>query len=248
MSYSERSHDILDYLKSHKSASIDELARLLYVSEATIRRDLTSMQKLGLVERSHGGAILSEGSDELSFFIRQTKNAKEKMRTATIALNYLPEFQTVFIDNSSTCLALANRLNLSHKTIVTNGLQLAVHMHDRDVTSLILLGGEISGHTTATLGGITLSSIRDFRFDLALLSCAAVDAEGSYEPSIETMQIKRAAMENSRRKVLIFDGTKINERAPYHTADLNAYDTIITDAEDEKLEAVRAVHPNIYNK
>ena len=56
MSYFERKQEILDYLKLNKTASVEELAAKLFVSAATIRRDLTEMQRLGLVERSHGGA------------------------------------------------------------------------------------------------------------------------------------------------------------------------------------------------
>ena len=72
MANQERSNSILNYLKEKKSASVEELAKLLFVSEATIRRDLTEMQKLGQIERSHGGAILMENADEISIFIRLT--------------------------------------------------------------------------------------------------------------------------------------------------------------------------------
>lgn len=248
MSYKERSIQIIDYLKDHKTATVAELARILYVSEATIRRDLTEMQKLGQIERSHGGAILSEGSDELSIFIRQTKNAKEKMKAVSVALKHLPDFQTLFIDNSSTCLALAERMNFSRKTVVTNGLQIAMHVSNHDGATVILPGGQISGHTSAVTGGMTLSALRDFRFDLALLSCSAVDSEGCYELSFDQMLIKRAAIERSKKCILIFDQTKVNEHSPYCTTSLDTYDAIVTDAEDEALQQLRKIHPNVINK
>lgn len=248
MSYAERSFEILKYLKTHKRATVEDLAQTLYVSKATIRRDLHELQKAGQIERSHGGAIFSEGTDELSIFVRQAKNAKEKIQAVTIALKYLPDFQTVFIDNSSTCLALANRLNLSHKTVVTNGLHMAINVYRQADVSLILLGGEMRGHTTAVMGGMTLSNLRDFRFDLALLSASAVDTEGSYELALDAMQIKRAAISQSKKKILIFDQTKVNQCSPYRTAELGVYDALITDAEDGELEQLRAAHPCVYNK
>lgn len=248
MSYKERNIQIINYLKEHKTASVTELASVLYVSEATIRRDLTEMQKVGQIERSHGGAILSEGSDELSIFIRQTKNAKEKMKAVSVALKHLPDFQTVFIDNSSTCLALAERMNFSRKTVVTNGLQIAMHVARHDGVTLIIPGGEIRGHTTAVMGGMTLAALRDFRFDLALLSCSAVDTQGSYELALDPMLIKRTAIENSKNSILIFDKTKVNEHSPYRTASLDIYNTLITDADDQMLEPLRKIHPNVFNK
>ena len=248
MSHKERSMQIIDYLKEHRTATVDQLASFLYVSEATIRRDLTEMQKLGQIERSHGGAILSEGADELSIFIRQTKNAKEKMQAVSVALKHLPDFHTVFIDDSSTCLALIERMNFSHKTVVTNGLQIAMHVSRYDDVTLIIPGGEIRGQTTAVTGGMTISMLRDFRFDLALLSCSAVNSEGSYEYSLDSKQIKRTAIEQSKKSILIFDSTKVNESSPFLTAPLNVYDMLITDASDETLEELRAAHTCVYNK
>ena len=247
MSYKERSIQIIDYLKEHKTATVEQIAQILFVSEATIRRDFTKMQKLGQIERSHGGAILSEGSDELSIFIRQTKNAKEKMKAISVALKHLPDFQTVFIDNSSTCLALAERMNFSHKTVVTNGLQIAMRIAQHDSVTLILPGGEIRGHTTAVTGGMTVSALSDFRFDLALLSCSGVDTRGSYELALDPMQIKRTAIKQSKKTILIFDRTKVNEHSTFLTTSLDNYDMLISDAEDDTLEQLRAVHPCVYN-
>lgn len=247
MSYKKRSIQIIDYLKEHKTASVEQLAQLLYVSEATIRRDLTEMQKLGQIERSHGGAILSENTDELSIFIRQTKNAKEKMKAVSIALKNIPDFQTVFIDNSSTCLALVERMNFSRKTVVTNGLQIAMRIAKHDNVTLILPGGEIRGHTTAVMGGMAITALRDLRFDLALLSCSAVDTQGCYELALDPMLIKRTAIEQSKKSILIFDRTKVNECSPFKTTSLDSYDMLVTDAEDEALEQLRAVHPCVIN-
>ena len=248
MAQTERSLKIIEYLRQHTSATVGELARLLYVSEATIRRDLTEMQKLGQVQRSHGGVILVESANEHSIFIRQTKNAKEKMHAATIALRHIPEFRTVFIDNSSTCLALVERMNFSHKTVVTNGLQIAMRIAHHDNATLILPGGEIKDNTTAVMGGMTIQMLRNFRFDLALLSCSAVDAEGSYELSADAMTIKRVAIENSKRCILIFDQTKANTNSTYRTAPLSAYRTLISDADDAALAPLRAVHGEVLNR
>ena len=118
MALTERQNEILKRLKENKTASVNELAKTLFVSEATIRRDLAEMKSMGLVERSHGGALLPENAEEMSIFFRMEKNANEKERAATKALPYIPSFKSVFIDSSSTALALAERLDLSFKTVV----------------------------------------------------------------------------------------------------------------------------------
>ena len=118
MALSERQNDILRILKDQKSVGVTALAKALYVSEATIRRDLTEMKSMGLVERSHGGALLPENAEEVSIFFRMEKNANEKERAATKAILHLPPFKSVFIDSSSTALALAERIDLNFKTLL----------------------------------------------------------------------------------------------------------------------------------
>lgn len=246
MAYVSRRQELLDYLQTKKVASVEELSNMLYVSEATVRRDLTELQKLGLVIRSHGGAALAD-SGEHSILIRQEKNVKEKMASAMIALKNMPEFQTVFIDNSSTCLALVERMNLTHKTVVTNGLQVALRISGRDDVTLITPGGEIKSNSTAMIGSMALNTLRDFRFDLALLSCSAVDDAGSYELSLDSMLIKKLAIENSSKRLLVFDETKVNLNSHYLVAPLHKFDALISGADDEALAKLRAVHPNVIN-
>lgn len=231
MSNNDRFLRIIDYLKTHNSATVEELAKMLYVSIATIRRDLTELQKRGQVKRSHGGAILAEGTDEISIFIRQIKNANEKDIAISVALKHMPDYQTVFIDNSSTCLALAERMNLTHKTVVTNGLQVAMNISRKNNVNLIMPGGEVRFNTAAVLGSMAASNLNRFNFDLSITSCAAVDKDGTYELTLETTEIKKIAIERSKKRVLLFDNTKANTLATYRTATLKSYDFIFTNAD-----------------
>ena len=238
MHTNERFDKILDHLKLHKRASVADLSRLLYVSEATVRRDLNDMQRMGLLKRTHGGAVYADGSEEVSIFVRQEVNAPWKEATAAIALPHLPDFRTVFIDNSSTCLALAERMNLAHKTVVTNGLQIAMRISRHDDVNLIMPGGEVRFNTAAVLGSMAANSLGNFNFDLAITSCSAVNAEGAYELSLESMQIKRTALTKSRKRILIFDNTKVNTSATFKTASLDNYDYIFSNAGDALLKSI----------
>ena len=119
----ERHDQILAVIKEGRGASVKELTARLFVSEATVRRDLSEMERLGLIERTHGGAVISSNAEEISHFVRIIKNAKEKEMIASLALCRLPQFSSVFIDGSSTALALAERMNLEHKTVITYNLQ-----------------------------------------------------------------------------------------------------------------------------
>lgn len=227
---SERHTAILEILKENGSAIVKSLAKTLYVSEATVRRDLKEMQRMGLIERSHGGAILPETADEVSIFVRMNKNAKEKERAATAALKILPEFKTLFVDSSSTALALASRMDLTFKTVVTNNIQTALDLAKKPNINLILLGGSVQYNTNSATGSFTVRQLGEFAFDLMITSSAGISEKEALDRSIEQREIKRAAMLRSKKKILLADHTKFGFPSPYKIADLADYDFVVTDA------------------
>ena len=229
MALTERQNDILRKLKENKTASVSELAKELYVSEATIRRDLAEMKSMGLIERSHGGALLPENAEEISIFFRMEKNASEKERAATKALPYIPPFKSVFIDSSSTALALAERIDLNFKTVVTNNLQTAIQLSKKPNINLILLGGSVHFNTNSATGSWTARQLADFSFDLMISSCAAIIGNEVFERSLEQKEIKRVAFERCKKRILLIDHSKFEAHGTYRLSDLKEYDLIAVD-------------------
>ena len=229
MALTERQNEILRILKENKTAGVNELAQDLFVSEATIRRDLTEMKSMGLIERSHGGAILPENAEEISIFFRMEKNANEKERAATKAIPYIPPFKSVFIDSSSTALALAERIDLNFKTVVTNSLPTASQLSKKPNINLILLGGTVHFNTNSATGSWTARQMEDFAFDLVISSCAAVIGNETFERSLDQKEIKRAAFKRCKKKILVVDHTKFNAHGTYRLSALSEYDLVATD-------------------
>jgi len=230
MALTERQNEILRRLKENKTAVVSQLAKDLYVSEATIRRDLAEMKSMGLIERSHGGALLPENAEEISIFFRMEKNASEKERAATKALPHIPPFKSVFIDSSSTALALAERVDLSFKTVVTNNLQTAIQLSKKPNINLILLGGNVHFNTNSATGSWTARQLADFSFDLMVSSCAAILGSEVFERSLEQKEIKRVAFEHCKTRILLIDHTKFNAQGTYRLSVLKDYDLIVTDS------------------
>lgn len=234
MALNERQNEILRILKEQKKVNVNKLSKEFYVSEATIRRDLSELNAMGLAERSHGGAFLPENSEEISIFFRMERNATEKERAASKALPYIPPFKSVFIDSSSTALALAERMDFSHKTVVTNNLQAAIQLSKKPNVTLILLGGTIQYNTIATVSSWTARQLDEFAFDLMIASCAAVLDGNAYERSLDQKEIKRAAFERSQKRVLLIDHTKFNAHGAYRLTELENFDLVVTDAPPPK--------------
>lgn len=230
MAINERHNNILSILKQNRIADVKELAKKLFVSEATVRRDLAEMKRLGLVERSHGGALLPDNAQEISIFVRMNENAREKEIAATNALSYIPEFRTVFIDSSSTALALAERMELAFKTVVTNNLQTAIQLSKKRDINLIILGGSVQYNTVSATGSFTARQVEEFSFDLMICSCAAVKEGEVYERSLEQREIKNAARKRSKYCILLFDSTKYNGYGAYKSGNLSDFNAVVSDA------------------
>ena len=106
-----REQQILEYLNGKKSAGINELAKLLYTSESSIRRDLKRLETRGLVRRVHGGVILSEYKNEVTpLLLRDSENHIAKETVAQKAAELVKNGDTLFIDSSSTTWRVVKHL------------------------------------------------------------------------------------------------------------------------------------------
>lgn len=121
----ERFEKILEYLREKKTAPVSVLAKRLYVSEATMRRDLTELERRGLIKRLHGGAILLDGANqELPLYMRERQNTNAKRIISEKASRYIAEGQTIFLDASSTAQYLIKYFEgFQNLTIITNGME-----------------------------------------------------------------------------------------------------------------------------
>lgn len=233
----ERQEIIVEYLKKNRSASVGTLARLLFVSEATVRRDLAEIEKSGLVRRTHGGAVLSYGAEEVSLFVRMNENRGAKEEAVRRALPYVPtDFKTVFLDSSSTALLLVQRLSLEHKTVVTNNLQSALLLSKIDGVDIVIPGGNLYSSSSSVKGAWTNSLLREFRFDLMISSCASIIDGGAYESALDQREIKRIAFERSAYHILLADKSKINGQGSYFVAPLSGYEVLSLGGEGEEDE------------
>lgn len=236
MTASDRETKIFSYLREHKIATVEELAAAFYASTASVRRDLNRLQQQRLVKRTHGGAMFVEKTTETGVYVRINENRAGKERVAKAALEVIPSFETVFIDDSSTAFVLAEQLDFSNKLVVTNGLQLATALSKRRDVDIFLPGGSLLYNTGMLSGSYTIDNVRRIKFDLAITSCTALDKMGTYERSQDSAILKATAIGNSETSLLLFDSQKLVTHAPHHTLDLARYKMAVTDAKKEDVE------------
>lgn len=230
----ERHIQILRFLQKEKVASLRQLKDLLYVSEATLRRDLSKMEQKGLIQRTHGGAILTESSQvESSILIREQKQVKEKKRIAQACLKEILPNSSIFIDSSSTVGQVLYLLNSIYSlTIITNGLNNASIASNTTEANIYLTSGIIFTKTNSLLGSDTIKYINNFYCDVFLFSCSGLSLNyGVMEASFEQKQVKHEMLSNSKLHILLVDHTKFDKIYMTKTCDFEQIDIIITDKE-----------------
>lgn len=233
----ERQSKILEILEKEKSVSVNKLVQLLFVSPATVRRDLTEMAKKGLIKRTHGGAILhASANDETSILIREEMNKKEKRMIASEAAKYITNNQSMFLDSSSTVGAIVPFLNDFHYlTIITNGLNTALKISQTTKFKVYIPDGFINSNSNSIIGDFTGNAISHLNCDLVILSTAGFDIEtGFTEATIEASKIKRTMIKRSTKRILLIDSSKFGKKYLSNTCGIQDIDILITDKKPEQ--------------
>lgn len=241
----ERQNNILDYLKDNRSATVEFLSKKFYASPSTIRRDLTMLEKTGMVHRTHGGVIYNDKIKELSIMVRRSKNEEVKARLTDETIKHIPEFNSVFIDNSSTCFPLIKKINLNKKLIVTNSLMIVREVETLFDANVIFLGGKYDIDNMSVSGPLTTENLNRFHFDLMIQSCTYVDRNGVYENEYDTATIKRVAREHADFKILVFDHSKLTQTAACKSAILSDFNLIISDIGEEDKAKLEEDNPKL---
>ena len=227
----ERQEEILDILNKNKSATVEELASELYVSGATIRRDLRAMEKQGLIIRSHGGAMpFKSSAEESAFAIREQANTNAKRTIANLAVRLIKNGDSVFLDSSSTVgfvIPLLN--NFNYLSVITTGLRNALLLSQTNNVKIYITGGQIQNHSNSIIGTDTMDYISRIHANITIISCTGIDLNGFTDSSIEQAKLKQQMRKNSDIVALLCDSTKFNKTFLCKDFDFNEIDYLITD-------------------
>lgn len=227
-----RQQEILRFLDQATSVSVTDLATHFAVSKASIRRDLRSLRKLGMLQRTYGGAVKPVvSSNEASFNERHVFRYDEKLRIGEQATRLIQPEMTVFIDGGTTAECMIPYLSDKTLTIVTYGLNIITRLAGAEQVTVISIGGTLN-HRTQTFGGVlALDSIQAYnmRFDMAFIACSAVSADsGATNASFEDIPMKRKAIQAAQWAILIADSSKIGCVAAGMVAPVNKFERLIT--------------------
>ena len=228
----EREKLIIDSL-SGGIRTIAELSSRLGVSEATVRRDLQSLEERHLVRRVHGGAepVRHGSAGELLFNEKASLHAVEKELIAERALDYIQDNDAIFLDGGSTVLALANKLKMrKNLTIVTNSLMAASELMETS-HRLILLGGEFRARSRTLVGPLTSRILETLSIHTAFLGTMGFTVEsGISTTDPNEAYTKELVMQRAAQVILLSDSSKLGSPSLATSGTVEDIDLIITDS------------------
>ncbi|MDR0876373.1 MAG: DeoR/GlpR family DNA-binding transcription regulator [Clostridiales Family XIII bacterium] len=245
MALHDRKDLILELLRNYsRFVTVEQLSEKLFVSPATIRRDLAELEETKLVQRTRGGAILLESiSTEAPMVLRENRNEMQKQIIATIAKDYIKDGMTIFMDSSSTAFMLARNLErFVNLQVITNNLKICWLLSGRKGIGLVCTGGRLKEQSMSFFGMSTVQFINGVNADAAFISAVGFSFEnGSSDASEEDYYLKRAYLSNSKKKYLLVDTSKQDKEFLYRTAPLSAFNRVITESKDVNERLLRFV-------
>lgn len=220
---------ILELLKDRPEITVEDLVQTLGVSQSTVRRDLRAMEDQNLLIRYHGGARPMDGkSTEHPLAIRALLNTPGKKSIARYAASLIQDHQMIYLEGGSTTFEMIPYIRAKHISVVTNGIQHALELDRRGITTFLLCG-LIEPKTVNVFGKQTLALLSQMRFDTAFMGTNGIhQAEGltvHYEYGADS---KAQAIRNAKTAYVLADCSKFNILCLHKFADLKDV-TIITD-------------------
>ena len=210
----QRAERILSELARRRAVTVTDLCQVTGASEATIRRDLTALSRQGKLSKVHGGAMLPVGEfhgEELDMETKRRLHTEEKDRAARYAAELIGDDDVVFLDAGTTILRMAEHLQTSRALFLTNSIECACRLMERNLRTYVL-GGTLKAGTMALIGAETLAALGRYNFTKAFLGVNGVTiSQGFTTPDPEEAAVKSLAADRAQSVYVLADSSKFGQ-------------------------------------
>ena len=229
---SPRQHQILALSRQLGSVTVEDLAQRFDVTPQTIRKDLNELCDLRLLARTHGGAMLASGVENLAYEARRMMATTEKVVIGRHAANLVPNNCSLFINIGTTTEEVARAL-IHHEglLVITNNIHVATILMPRPKIEVILAGGVLRKSDGGIVGEAAMDFIRQFKVDIALIGISAIEPDGSLRDfDFREVKVSQSIIAHAREVWLAVDSSKFTRSAMVEVAPLSAIDRLFSDA------------------
>jgi DeoR/GlpR family transcriptional regulator of sugar metabolism len=245
----QRHELVLQTLRERDRVAVAELAELTMCSAMTIRRDLETLERDGLLRRVRGGAVSSLTGEGAPFFVRGRQQVLAKRRIGARVAQLLDDGESVVLDGGTTVLEVARALGDIRLTVLPLSLHAVQVLGAHDRIRLVLPGGEIRRGELAFVGALTEHAFEVMRFDTLVLGvCGLTTRDGVTAHDLAEAQVKRAAVRASVRVVAAADGSKLGRTTFGRVCPISDIDVLCTDATapEEQVADLRAAGVEVH--
>ena len=229
----ERHRLIVELLGQHGVMRVNEIAQATRVSRETIRRDLSELERKGILTRSHGGALASAlpvEDSQGSFQHRTLLHSEGKMRVARKALQFLQPGQTIVLDGSSTSWFLARQMPEMALTVITPSIRILQTLMSRRSLHLVGLGGDFSPTEESFFGETASRTLREYAIDTLFFSCQGLERDsGLYAGTQAHAALLKQMLLAARQTVALVDGSKLGRTGVARIGGLGELDCLVTE-------------------
>ncbi|CRK57345.1 Glycerol-3-phosphate regulon repressor, DeoR family [Alloactinosynnema sp. L-07] len=235
----ERLSALLDLLGQSGKVDVEDLARDLAVSAATIRRDLDHLAEQQLLTRTRGGAVANNVAYDLPLRYKTARHASEKERIGKAAAAMVARGAVVGLNGGTTTTeigrALAIRPDFAQSdepgvTVVTNALNIANELAVRPHVKIVVTGGVARPQSFELSGPLATRILGEVTLDVVFLGVDAVDpGRGAYAHHEGEASINRLMTERARQVVCVADGSKLGKHAFAQICPTSKLNVLITD-------------------
>ncbi len=236
-----RWNELLELLAAAGQLQVEEAAKALGVSEATVRRDLDELATQQMLTRIRGGAVAQGVTYDLPLRYKSERHPSEKQRIAAVAAGLVRPGQIAGLNGGTTTTevarALATRSDLNGQvpppglTVVTNALNIATELAVRQHIKIVTTGGVARPQSYELTGPLATGVLEQVTLDVAILGVDGIDAAAGAtahhegEASINRLMARQAA-----KVVIAADSSKVGRRAFARICTAGEIDVLVTDA------------------
>lgn len=227
----QRQQEILDILKKEGSVSVQALAKRLFASEPTVRRDLAALEAAGSLRRVYGGAVSTVAADhEIPYAVRAAEAESAKSIMAASASRYLKNGMVIFLDGSSSASHMVRYLReMEDIIVVTSGAKTAIALAESGVR-VISTGGQMIARSFTYVGSHAEKCIQSMLADIVFFSCRGLSDDGEMtDISIEENDLRKVMLRRAKTKILLCDSSKFGHRYVYSLGYTGDIDNVISD-------------------
>jgi DeoR family fructose operon transcriptional repressor len=229
----QRRERILEYLTIHKIVANSDLCQWLGVSDATVRRDLESMEEDGLVERTHGGALLNQRMLlESEYQLRAGRFQEEKRSIGILAASQIEPGDIVFINSGTTTTQIFRHLHPNlEATIITNNLIAALEAGSVNY-EILLLGGSFQAKSNSAAGRFAIDNLNHVYANKAFIGVDGISLKhGCTVPTNAEAEVVRAMIGRIQGQInIVMDHSKWGVVSNFGVASLSEIHKLITDS------------------